>query len=77
MRLVGVVNAALGGMLLSRALAWTGTMDLLTYGLAIAAVSIALTYFMAAHAAKHRGGHGPQSAAWYRMVWRAHIVERL
>jgi uncharacterized membrane protein YqhA len=56
-RLVGVVNAALGVLFLGRAVAWNGNVDLLSYGVAIGAVVVALTYFMMAHASKQSSGH--------------------
>jgi uncharacterized membrane protein YqhA len=57
LRLVAVVNAALGVLFMGRAVAWTGGSEILPYGVAIAAVIIALTYFMSAHASRHRGSH--------------------
>ena len=52
--LVGVIGAALGVLFFGEVVTWDGERDLLRLGVGIAAVIIALTYFLASHEGNHR-----------------------
>src|SRR5262249_37336076 len=51
--LVGVVNAALGVVYLGAVVSWDGERNLMTLGVGIAAVIVALTFFMMNRDRKH------------------------
>ena len=48
-RLISVVVVVLGVVFLSQAVSWDGTSDLLNFGLSVASVIAALTFFLNAH----------------------------
>lgn len=48
-RLISVVVVVLGVVFLSQAVSWDGTSDLLSFGLSVASVIAALTFFLNAH----------------------------
>jgi uncharacterized membrane protein YqhA len=54
-KLIGVVIVVLGVLFLGQVVTWDGQRDLLRFGVAIAIVIIALTYFLGQRAKKDKG----------------------